>query len=142
MQLWADFQTESRSGSAVQDSMPYKPYRCPARLHLMLRPSVMKWLSFRSVFGCSARILLQGPSWHSKGLQHTCDGLGAGEGAEGVSDGVDVLGVDVEVHQEAGLQGGAGGSALCPHLAAQRSSKQVARRRDASLQGGILSAST
>ena len=67
-------------------------------------------------------------------MRGTCDGLRAGEGAESVSNGVDVVGMDVQVHQEAGLQGGAGGSTLRPDLAAQRPSKQVAGRRDASLQ--------
>lgn len=65
---------------------------------------------------------------------HTCDGFGAGEGAEGVRDGVDILWVDVQVHQKAGLQGGAWGRALCPDLTAQCPSKQIAGRRDAALQ--------
>ena len=68
-------------------------------------------------------------------MRYTCDGFGAGEGAQGIRDGVDILRVDVQVHQEAGLQGGARGRALCPDLAAQRSSKQFAGGCNASLLG-------
>ena len=72
-----------------------KPFTWRSQPHLALEQSMIEWLSFTDIFRCTARVVLQGPSQHSKGLQQTCDGLRAGEGAEGVGDGVDILGVDV-----------------------------------------------